>query len=145
MPGYPLSLRYRTAPGPLGNQRMIARLRRRFRENPIMFARVPRDHWLALHSLAAARRVTPNDIVREALAGVIATVDTASLPLPGSYRSPRPIQSWISSRFQRLRISRWGRRLRWTMRMRANEGVCSVEIANGVGFFGQMYWCLCIF
>ena len=78
-------------PGSLGNQRMIARLHRRFRENPIMFARVPRDHWLALHSLAAARQVTPNDIIREALAGVIATVDdTASLPSPGSYKSPRP-------------------------------------------------------
>jgi hypothetical protein len=124
---------------------MIARLHRRFRENPIMFTRVPRDHWLALHSLAAARQVTPNDIIRGALAGVIATADMASLPSPGSYQSPRPIRSWISSRVWRLWISRWGRRLRWTMRMRANEGVCSVEIANGVGFFGQMYWCLCIF
>ena len=28
--------------------------------------------------------------------------------------------------------------------MRANEGVCSVEIANGVGFFAHMCWCLCI-
>jgi Nodulation protein Z (NodZ) len=30
--------------------------------------------------------------------------------------------------------------------MRANEGVCSFEIAtNHSGFFGQLYWCLCIF
>src|SRR5438105_2297165 len=119
---------------------MIARLHRRFRENPIVFARVPRDQWLALHRLAAARLVTPNDIIREALDHVIATTDTASLPSPGSYETPRPIRSWIGSRFRRLPISRWGRRLRWTMRMRANEGVCSVEIANSVGFFAHMCW-----
>src|SRR5947208_1562087 len=122
---------------------MIARLYRRFRENPIVFARVPRDQWLALHSLAAARLVTPNDVIREALADVIATIDTASLPSPGS-KTPRPIRSWIGSRLRRLPISRWGRRRWWTLRMRANEGVCSVEVANSVGFFAHMCWCLCI-
>ena len=120
---------------------MIARLYRRFRENPIIFARVPRDQWLALHSLAAARLATPSEIIREALD---ATIDTASLPPPRSYKTPRPIRSWIGSRFRRLPISRWGRRLWFTMRMRANEGVCSVEIANRVGFFAHMCWCLCI-
>src|SRR5437016_655158 len=113
---------------------MIARLYRRFRENPIIFAQVPRNQWLALHSLAAARLVTPNDIIREALADVIATTDTASLPSPGSLKTPRPLRSWIGSRFRRLPISRWGRRLWWTMHMRVNKGVCSVEIANRVGF-----------
>jgi len=124
---------------------MIAHLHRRFRDNPILFARVPRDHWLALHSLAAERGVTPNDIMREALASVIATVDIASLPSAGSSKTPRPVLSWISSRFRRLSIMRWRRRLWWTMRMRANEGVCSVEIKKCAGFFGVMYQCLCLF
>jgi hypothetical protein len=46
---------------------------------------------------------------------------------------------------RQLWITRWCRRLWWTMRMQANEGVCSVEITNkSVGFFAQMTWCLCI-
>ena len=124
---------------------MFAHLHRRSRDNLILFARVPRDHWVVLHSLAAARGVTPNDIIREALAGVIATVDMASLPADGSFKTPGPIRSWIDGRGRRLWISRWGQRMWWTTRMRANEGVCSVEIENHVGFFAHMYWCLCIF
>jgi len=124
---------------------MIAHLHRRHRDNAIMFARVPRDHWLALHSLAATRGVTPNDIVREALAGVIATVDRASLSSPGSSETPRPIYSWIGSRFRRLAVMRWRRRLCWAMRIRANKNVCSVEIKKCAGFFGVLYQCLCLF
>jgi hypothetical protein len=31
----------------------------------------------------------------------------------------------------------------WGVRMQANGGVCSIEIANvGAGFFAQMTWCL---
>ena len=46
---------------------------------------------------------------------------------------------------RRLWIPRRVRRLWWAMRMRANEGVCSVEIANRhVGFFAQVVWCLYI-
>jgi hypothetical protein len=44
-----------------------------------------------------------------------------------------------------LWIIRRSRRLWWTRRMAANDGVCSVDIAsNAVGFFGQMNWCLFI-
>ena len=46
----------------------------------------------------------------------------------------------------RLWILRRIRRLWWGLRMQANDGVCSVEIANRhVGFFAQMNWCLYIF
>jgi hypothetical protein len=49
-------------------------------------------------------------------------------------------------RVRRLWIPRRVRRLWWALRMQANEGVCSVEIANKhVGFFAQMVWCLYIF
>jgi hypothetical protein len=49
-------------------------------------------------------------------------------------------------RFRRLWIPQRVCRLWWALRMQANEGVCSVEIANRhVGFFAQMNWCLYIF
>jgi hypothetical protein len=52
--------------------------------------------------------------------------------LRGIYRGSR--RTWIARRLRRL----W-----WGVRMRANQGVCSVEIANvGAGFFAQMNWCL---
>jgi hypothetical protein len=57
-------------------------------------------------------------------------------------------QAWWDMRRRggQLWIIRAGRQLCWRVRMRANEGVCSVEIANRyVGFFGQMNWCLFIF
>jgi hypothetical protein len=55
-------------------------------------------------------------------------------------------RSWISRWGRSLWITRCARRLWWTMRMRANDGVCSVEIATDwVGFFGQLSWCLHIF
>lgn len=62
--------------------------------------------------------------------------------------SHRALQAWWDMRRRggRLWITRWSRQLCWRMRMRANDGVCSVEIANKyVGFFGQMNWCLFIF
>lgn len=109
---------------------MIASLRRRYAENPIIFARVPREHWLALHRLAAARYATPGDIIREAVVNIITTADADRLPTTGSFNKPRPVRTLIQYGLSRLGVSRWGRRLWWTMRMRANEGVCSVEIAN---------------
>jgi hypothetical protein len=123
---------------------MIASLRRRYAENPIIFARVPREHWLALHRLAAARYATPGDIIREAVVNIITTADADRLPTTGSFNKPRPARTLIQYGLSRLGVSRWGRRLWWTMRMRANEGVCSVEIAAPHGFFGQMAWCLSI-
>jgi hypothetical protein len=52
--------------------------------------------------------------------------------LRGIYRGGR--QTWIARRVRRM----W-----WGMRMQANGGVCSIEIANvGAGFFAQMTWCL---
>ena len=55
--------------------------------------------------------------------------------------TPRPIKSWI--RAEQLRIRRLNRRLQWAIPMRANRGICSVEIAsNTVGFFSQLTWCL---
>jgi Nodulation protein Z (NodZ) len=62
------------------------------------------------------------------------------LPTPHSVQSA--LKRWIA----RLWITRLRRRLWWTVRMRANKGVCSFEIAqNDAGFFGQLCWCLCIF
>jgi hypothetical protein len=116
--------------------RLIASLRRRYAENPIIFARVPREHWLALHRLAAARYATPGDIIREAVVNIITTADADRLPTTGSFNKPRPVRTLIQYGLSRLGVSRWGRRLWWTMRMRANEGVCSVEIAAPHGFFG---------
>src|SRR5690242_5509890 len=41
------------------------------------------------------------------------------------------------------RIKPFARWLRWTTLMRANKGVCSVEIkTEETGFFAQMTWCL---
>jgi hypothetical protein len=52
--------------------------------------------------------------------------------LRGTYRGLR--RTWIARRLRRL----W-----WGVRMRANRGICSIEIANvGAGFFAQMTWCL---
>ncbi len=58
----------------------------------------------------------------------------------------RQLRLWITRWGGQLWITRCGRWLWWTMRMRANKGVCSVEIVtNDVGFFAQMTWCLFIF
>jgi len=52
--------------------------------------------------------------------------------LRGTHRGLR--RTWIARRLRRL----W-----WGIRMRANRGICSIEIANvGAGFFAQMTWCL---
>jgi hypothetical protein len=54
-------------------------------------------------------------------------------------KTPRRVRSWINQ----LWITRSARTLSWAKRVRANEGVCSIEIANKhVGFFAQMIWCL---
>jgi hypothetical protein len=72
---------------------------------------------------------------------------------------PRRINSWIKTANQYVsellgyetgddgefvlrELARW---LGWAMRMRANKGICSIEIASDtVGFFSQMVWCLYI-
>lgn len=57
-------------------------------------------------------------------------------------------RAWWDTRRRggQLWIIRSARQLCWRVRMRANDGVCSVEIANRhVGFFGQLNWCLFIF
>src|SRR5262249_52442622 len=124
---------------------MMAHLYRRHRDNPIIFARVPRDHWLALHRLAAAQHASAGDVIRTAIAGVITSVETAPLSSPGSPKTPRPLRTWIGSWVRRQRISRWARWLWWTTRMRVNDHVCSIEIAAPhTGFFAQIDWCLWI-
>jgi hypothetical protein len=59
----------------------------------------------------------------------------------------RTIKSWINELSLRLWVARLCRRLWCTIRMRANEGVCSIEIdrKGPVGFFAQMNWCLYMF
>ncbi len=58
-------------------------------------------------------------------------------------RSLRELLAGTYHRGRRTWIARRLRRLRWGLRMRANRGVCSIEIANvGAGFFAQMTWCL---
>lgn len=125
---------------------MIAHLRRLY-DNPIVLVRLPRDYWFAVQSQAAARHASTNDIVREALANLAATAGPASSSSLRTFRSHRGgVRSWITGRVSRSRFFRWSRRLAWTMRMRANHGVCSIEIANpDVGFFAHLYHCLRIF
>jgi hypothetical protein len=60
-------------------------------------------------------------------------------------KASRQITSGVAKWGERLWVRMLCRRLWWTIRMRANKGVCSVEIANNyVGFFAQMVWCLYI-
>lgn len=56
---------------------------------------------------------------------------------------PRRLLGRIYRGIRRTLIARRLQRLWWGIRMRANHGVCSIEIVNaGVGFFAQMTWCL---
>jgi hypothetical protein len=58
-------------------------------------------------------------------------------------KTPRRLRRGIYLGVRRTWIARRLRRLWWGTRMRANHGVCSIEIANvGAGFFAQMTWCL---
>ena len=70
--------------------------------------------------------------------------------LPGnpisSFRQTLRQMLWnLRRQARRLWVARRVRRLWWAIRMRANNGLCSIEIANShVGFFAQMVWCLYI-
>jgi hypothetical protein len=61
-------------------------------------------------------------------------------------KAPRRWLRGMRRRSYQLQMIWWGRGLWYSMRMRANEGVCSVEFeTKTVGFFAQMNWCLFIF
>lgn len=58
-------------------------------------------------------------------------------------KTPRRVSLEIFRLGRRTWIARRLRRLWWGIGTQANQGVCSIEIANvGVGFFAQMTWCL---
>jgi len=55
----------------------------------------------------------------------------------------RPFGWAIRGRYRKFWIVRGVRQFIWTRRMAANNGICSIEIANdGVGFFAQLNWCV---
>jgi len=102
----------------------------------------------ATSAVSAGKRPTPG---RRAPIDLRAKAETARRALRAGgiwglvVKTIRVGESWVTRWGQRLWITRCVRRLWWTTRMRANEGVCSVEITNkSVGFFAQMTWCLCI-
>jgi len=59
-------------------------------------------------------------------------------------KTPSELLSRINKRVKRLSFPRRLRKLWWSIRMGANDGVCSVEINTQIGFFGHMTWCLWI-
>jgi hypothetical protein len=59
-------------------------------------------------------------------------------------KTPRRLVTGVRRRGKRLWLSRRVRRIWWALRMRENDGVCSVEINAQFGFFAQMTWCLWI-
>jgi hypothetical protein len=74
-------------------------------------------------------------------------IDERRLPrrLPAQAGHMRQMLGRIRLWGRQLWITRLSRRLWWTTRMGANEGICSVEIKNkSTGFFAQLTWCLCI-
>ena len=103
----------------------------------------------ATSAVSAGKRPTPG---RRAPIDLRAKAETARRALRAGgiwglvVKTIRVGESWVTRWGQRLWITRCVRRLWWTTRMRANEGVCSVEITtNYVGFFAQVNWCLFIF
>lgn len=62
-----------------------------------------------------------------------------------SVKNPRRLLRGVKRRGKRLWLTRRIRRAWWAIRMRANRGVCSIEIAGtGPGFFAYLTWCLWI-
>jgi len=87
-----------------------------------------------LFAVSASEGLIPS---HQSLLGLIAKADSAP-------RRLRRVRSCIGRWGRQLWITRWGQRLLWTIPMRANEGICSVEITSHCGFFAQMNWCLFI-
>ncbi len=124
---------------------MIARLRN-YRDNPIVFVRLPRRYWLTLQRMAAKMGMKPGDVMREMVANAIAAVDPSSLP-PHTTVDPlrQPIR-WISTQAWETSPYQWFRRLKLAARTRANGGMYSIDIENSrLGFFGHLSMCIAIF
>jgi Nodulation protein Z (NodZ) len=119
---------------------------RSYRDNPVVFVRLPRAHWLIVRRMAITRGARRSDVIREAVANAVAAVDPAML-LPRTPINPlRHPRWWIKVHAWETRPYRWLRRLKLAARTRANGGICSIEIWNPhMGFFAQLNFCLAIF
>jgi len=117
---------------------------RSYRDNPVVFVRLPRADWLIVKRMAITRGARRSDVIREAVDNAVAAVDPNSLlPCTPTLRHPR---WWIETQARETRPYRWFRRLKLIAKTRANGGVCSIELRNPhMGFFAQVYWCIAIF
>lgn len=119
---------------------------RSYRNNPLVFVRLPRAHWLIVQRMAVTRGARHGDVIREAVASAVAGVDASSLAHRARVNPLRQPVRWIRTQAYETRPYRWLRRLRLAAQAKANGRVCSIEIRNAhMGFFAHMNFCLAIF